>query len=246
MTDILEDEELRDPRALAYYSPIEATPELVSKWDAWKNDYVVGCMNTWLTQGASRDEVLECGAMVLAELNSIDDLPWTPMGAALTIKIEAVLSPGDQPWTGQRRIDFMSACRTLDVGDQGQQELASAYQMGISLEQLQATARKAGKPRPTAQRSALYRHFDKKGVLLYVGISDNPVARSAQHQANSPWHKFSEETTVEWFDTRTEADAAERAAIRDERPAFNTTHNARNRKAAIDYLFAALESGPVT
>lgn len=240
MTHALTDEELADPRAVAYYAPIDVTPELASKWDAWKNDYVVSCMTRWIDQGATSDEALDAGAVVLLELNDVDGVPWMPMGEALGVKLEATLMPGKQPWEGQKRIDFMSACRTLDLCDENTQALAAAFQIGISLEQLQAKYKRLARQSPT-NRCALYRHFDKKGLLLYVGISDNPVGRKAQHKTTSPWYRFVDEITVEWFETRDAADKAERAAIRDERPAFNTTHNARNRKAALDYLFAALE-----
>lgn len=237
------DVDLNNPGEVAYYSPVEVTPQLTQSWEEWKSNYVVTCMKRWIAQGSSRDDVLKCGAAVIVELNSIDDVPWMTMGDALGVKLEAILVPGDMPWQGQKRIDFLSSLRTLDLVDTETQELAAAYQLGVSLEHFRSLT--PDTDRTPRERCALYRHFDAKGVLLYVGISDNPAARSDQHKAHSPWFTFSNETTVEWFETRKQADTAERKAIADERPVFNTAHNARNRKAAIEYLFAAISDGDV-
>jgi hypothetical protein len=70
----------------------------------------------------------------------------------------------------------------------------------------------------------LYRHFDEAGKLLYVGISLNAVSRLVGHKSNSPWIWSVARVEVETFPTRGEAEAAEREAIRAERPLFNSTH----------------------
>lgn len=73
-------------------------------------------------------------------------------------------------------------------------------------------------------RAALYRHFDANGRLLYVGVSFEPTRRAADHSRNSGWSDRSSRIEMEWFDSRREAEAAERAAIRDEHPEFNIRH----------------------
>lgn len=72
-------------------------------------------------------------------------------------------------------------------------------------------------------RTALYRHFDAAGVLLYVGISLSAVQRLAQHR-DKPWFRQIARVDVEWFDDRGQAERAEVAAIRRERPAHNVRH----------------------
>lgn len=66
---------------------------------------------------------------------------------------------------------------------------------------------------------ALYRHFDADGALLYVGITDNPSRRLAEHIKADNW-KIAE-VKVEWFDSRACALQAECAAIRVEQPRHN-------------------------
>lgn len=67
----------------------------------------------------------------------------------------------------------------------------------------------------------LYRHFDKDGALLYVGVSLNAVQRLSQHRDASHWFAEIASVTVTWFVDRTEALAAERAAITAENPRHN-------------------------
>jgi hypothetical protein len=71
------------------------------------------------------------------------------------------------------------------------------------------------------QPTALYRHFDAHGKLLYVGISLSVVARLSRHVNGSHWSRQIAMITIEWHPGRPEALAAEAAAIVGERPAFN-------------------------
>lgn len=70
-------------------------------------------------------------------------------------------------------------------------------------------------------RTALYRHFDAQGQLLYVGISDCLSARDKQHAATAHWHGRVFKTETSWFPDRQAALIAEWEAIRDEGPAYN-------------------------
>ncbi|MFF9168278.1 MULTISPECIES: hypothetical protein [unclassified Streptomyces] len=97
----------------------------------------------------------------------------------------------------------------------------------------------------TDRRTALYRFFDDSDSLLYVGIAYDPDRRAKLHarSAADTWWPLIKERTDEWFDTRKEAEAAEKAAIASERPRFNmkdsthlgpeafTAHQDRQRKA---------------
>jgi predicted GIY-YIG superfamily endonuclease len=92
-------------------------------------------------------------------------------------------------------------------------------------------------PRP--EKTALYRHFDTDGVLLYVGITNNPAARFKSHAQHAPWMDFAASHTGEWFESRDEALAAESAAIRAELPVFNKAGATADRdERAKTYLLA--------
>lgn len=74
-------------------------------------------------------------------------------------------------------------------------------------------------------RTALYRHFDAEGQLLYVGISNNPIYRLHQHQA-ADWFFDIANVKIEWLGSFEDALIAEAEAIAAERPKHNKTHNA--------------------
>lgn len=73
--------------------------------------------------------------------------------------------------------------------------------------------------------TALYRHFDKAGALLYVGISLSWPLRTKAHAQKSRWFDLVDKVEIERFPTREDALAAERDAIQRERPKFNVVHN---------------------
>lgn len=77
---------------------------------------------------------------------------------------------------------------------------------------------------PHFGRTALYRHFDEDNALLYVGISRSVTARLAQH-SQSPWDHLIRRIDVEHYETREEAEAAEKLAIKTEKPIHNVAHN---------------------
>lgn len=79
-------------------------------------------------------------------------------------------------------------------------------------------------------QTALYRHFDIDGRLLYVGISKNAVQRLSQH-TSSPWMQKIRTVTVEMCQSREHALEAEALAIRSEKPAYNGGRIARIAKA---------------
>jgi predicted GIY-YIG superfamily endonuclease len=72
-----------------------------------------------------------------------------------------------------------------------------------------------------AVETALYRHFDSEGKLLYVGVSLSAVARLAQHRDNSHWYRRIANMTTEWHPNRDAALKAERHAVRTENPECN-------------------------
>lgn len=89
-----------------------------------------------------------------------------------------------------------------------------------------------------SRRTAVYRPYDAAGTLLYVGKSRNPAGRCKQHAKVKPWWPDVARVDVEWFDSGDEAEAAEIAAIRAERPRWNVQHAARPPQATAPRLAA--------
>lgn len=87
-------------------------------------------------------------------------------------------------------------------------------------------------PRVDAGPTELYRHFDKDGGLLYVGISLSAVARLVQHKKTAGWADLIATITIEVFPTREEALMAEGVAILRERPRYNVAKS-RSAIAAV-------------
>lgn len=73
------------------------------------------------------------------------------------------------------------------------------------------------------RRTGVYRFFGFDGLLLYVGVSHDPHSRWAFHRlSRDKWAMIDHDrTTIEWFDDRPTAEAAERAAIGSEDPLWN-------------------------
>ena len=68
---------------------------------------------------------------------------------------------------------------------------------------------------------ALYRFYGDTGQLLYVGITHDPGKRLAQHMTTKHWWTSVRGIALEWYTNREDAAAAERRAIRVERPLMN-------------------------
>lgn len=73
-------------------------------------------------------------------------------------------------------------------------------------------------------KTALYRHFDAVGQLLYVGISLSAVARLAGHKQTAHWFENIARVDIEWHPTREAALEAEVSAIQLEHPLHNVQH----------------------
>ena len=72
--------------------------------------------------------------------------------------------------------------------------------------------------------NVLYRHFDQKGDLLYIGISLSSIHRLASHLRHSEWALEIRTVVLERFASRREALIAEERAIKSENPKFNRVH----------------------
>lgn len=80
-------------------------------------------------------------------------------------------------------------------------------------------------------KTALYRHFDEAGVLLYVGITSGLPGRNSRHKSLSHWFADVSTSTVQWLDIKQDAMAAEARAIREENPAHNRAKSSKPRAA---------------
>jgi DNA-binding transcriptional regulator YiaG len=67
----------------------------------------------------------------------------------------------------------------------------------------------------------LYRHYDKSGNLLYVGISQHSLIRLRTHRYVAQWFHEITRIEIEHFPHREGARRAEREAIINEHPRYN-------------------------
>lgn len=89
----------------------------------------------------------------------------------------------------------------------------------------------------------LYRHFNKEGILLYVGATSNILNRMSQHKVRTPWFSEIANTSIEYFQTKEELLLAEKQAIRLEQPVYNIRHNKKDsiiENSEILQLFTSL------
>lgn len=71
----------------------------------------------------------------------------------------------------------------------------------------------------------LYRFYDANSVLLYIGITNNPPARFRQHRGAKSWWDAVANIKLETCGSRDALLAAERAAIKAEKPKYNIAMN---------------------
>lgn len=72
------------------------------------------------------------------------------------------------------------------------------------------------------RRYGCYRLYNQAGELLYVGASKSPRSRLTLHRSRSFGSEIDDQkTTITWYETRVEAEAAEEAAITTEHPLHN-------------------------
>lgn len=72
----------------------------------------------------------------------------------------------------------------------------------------------------------LYRHFDKRGVLLYVGVSLATIKRLHEHKyRDGSWFRRIVRITIERFPNKDVALRAEKLAIEREKPLYNKLYS---------------------
>lgn len=74
------------------------------------------------------------------------------------------------------------------------------------------------------RRTALYRLYGADGSLLYIGIAFNPPTRWYAHACDKGWWpEVTRKEVSHWYESRREAETAERSAILTEMPKYNIT-----------------------
>jgi predicted GIY-YIG superfamily endonuclease len=74
-------------------------------------------------------------------------------------------------------------------------------------------------------QTSLYRYFNNKDELLYVGVSCSAINRYSQHKIRPKWAKDGAILYIEQCDSRDLALDAENKAIKTEYPKYNIQHN---------------------
>jgi hypothetical protein len=94
-----------------------------------------------------------------------------------------------------------------------------------------------------AMPTALYRHFDHEGRLLYVGISLKAISRTMQHRLGSHWYTNIARIELEWFGSKSAAVDAEKTAVKAEKPLHNITYNKANGNVAEERKARTVRAG---
>jgi excinuclease UvrABC nuclease subunit len=82
-----------------------------------------------------------------------------------------------------------------------------------------------GIPPIKAKKTAIYKHKNKNGEIIYVGISNNAHNRSARHLSTSEWREEIDSIDVQWMPNRLIAEIKEIELIKELRPKHNVMHN---------------------
>jgi hypothetical protein len=88
----------------------------------------------------------------------------------------------------------------------------------------------------TGVPTSVYRYFDVFGILIYVGITAQRMARNSQHNLDKTWWGFVARQEVEHFSSRPDAHRREIELIQEFRPPFNTQHNPMAQEMRAIYL----------
>ena len=83
-------------------------------------------------------------------------------------------------------------------------------------------------------KACVYRHFDRHGRLLYVGMTKNALTRLTHHSCTTDWYDDIVTITITHYLTRKDAALAEAFAIENESPLHTSVTKPRRRKKHLD------------
>jgi hypothetical protein len=84
----------------------------------------------------------------------------------------------------------------------------------------------------TAKGPCVYRCFNAVRLLIYIGSTEKYLRRIRRHESRTPWWPEVADIQVERCPTLFQARAAERLAIKAEKPLHNKIHNGYSRRSA--------------
>lgn len=96
-------------------------------------------------------------------------------------------------------------------------------------------------------KTAVYKHIGKDGIILYVGMTNHMPRRLKEHDKASYWYDDVKNIEIEWFDTRDDAVQYEQEMIRQLSPEHNIHHNSDGEgeqdrhlsKTGVDYIVSS-------
>jgi excinuclease UvrABC nuclease subunit len=83
--------------------------------------------------------------------------------------------------------------------------------------------------------TSVYKYFDGKGRLLYVGVTARGIRRTQEHAESKQWWPLCAGCGIEHYDTRDKALDREQELIQRHHPPYNTVHNHRKAEARAAY-----------
>lgn len=86
--------------------------------------------------------------------------------------------------------------------------------------------------------TSVYRYYDGRGALLYVGITSRGINRNYEHNLTQEWWPFAAVQHIEHYERRDDAERRERELIREFRPPFNSAHNPDHESFRAAYLMS--------
>lgn len=84
--------------------------------------------------------------------------------------------------------------------------------------------------------TSVYKYYDRRNILIYVGITNGGILRNRQHNDSKTWWRFVHRQEVEHFKSRGLAHEREVALIEKFQPPFNKQHNKNHNAARKLYL----------
>ena len=84
--------------------------------------------------------------------------------------------------------------------------------------------------------TSVYKYFDARRILIYVGITSGGIIRNRQHNESKEWWRYVVSQEIEHFGSRSLAHEREVQLIQRFRPPFNKQHNADHVAARRFYL----------
>jgi hypothetical protein len=92
--------------------------------------------------------------------------------------------------------------------------------------------------------SSVYRFYDQRGILLYVGLTARGRHRGNEHANSKSWWQYVARQEVEHFPDRNVAAKRERDLIRLHRPPYNRIHNPDHDRVRAAYEALLAAEGP--